>query len=294
MNEIVITQHEGNIEFNFDAIKEYLDGQLEAYRKLVFTEDSKKDAKNTVAELRKQKADFAECVKAAKKQYLLPLDAFLAKAAEISDMFDVPIAFINEQVAVFEAKRIEEKKAHIVELYEEIIPEEDIREYLPLKKIYNSKWENATTTDKAIKEEMMNTKLNVKSSLQTLNAMDSEALQKALDTFKLTLDINQALAVITSYENQKKEILAREEERRKREDEERIRREEREKAAAEEAAEKEKAAAVEEAKAEVIDSLIPEAGGAEKKYIYNITLTKDAKEKLERFMDSVGIEYEQF
>ena len=56
------------------------------------------------------------------------------------------------------------------------------------------------------------------------------------------------------------------------------------------------AAAVEEARAEaaqeVVDSLIPELEGKTSTYEYQMRLTEDAKEKLEMYLDSVGIEYE--
>ena len=61
-------------------------------------------------------------------------------------------------------------------------------------------------------------------------------------------------------------------------------------------AEEEKAAAVERAKAEaaqeVINSLIPDDGDETELYEYRISLSADAKEKLEMYMDSVGIEWE--
>ena len=47
-----------------------------------------------------------------------------------------------------------------------------------------------------------------------------------------------------------------------------------------------------EAAQEVIDSLIPDADEDTCLYEYRIALSADAKEKLEMFMDSVGIEWE--
>lgn len=43
----------GTIDANFDSIKAALAAELDTYKKMVFTEDSKKDAKDTVAYLRK-------------------------------------------------------------------------------------------------------------------------------------------------------------------------------------------------------------------------------------------------
>ncbi len=61
-------------------------------------------------------------------------------------------------------------------------------------------------------------------------------------------------------------------------------------------AEAEKIAAVEQAREdaaqEVIESFIPDIEGEENLYEYRISLSNDAKEKLEMYMDSVGIEWE--
>ena len=51
-------------------------------------------------------------------------------------------------------------------------------------------------------------------------------------------------------------------------------------------------AAKEEASQELVESLIPDVGGESSLYEYRISLTEDAKQKLEMYMDSVGIEWE--
>lgn len=287
MSEILVAQ--GSLEYDFEAAKEYLNGQLELYRGMVFTEDKKKEAKETVAELRKEKKAFQDRCKEVKKEYLKPLDDFMDKASKLSDMYDEPINFINDQISAFEAERIAEKRKAVSDIYDEFVPEEDIREIIPLTKIYDSHWDNTTFSMNSIKDGIMGYKETVKNGLTTLKSMNSEAEDKALETFKQTLDLTKAILVITDYEAQKREIVERERARIKAEEEERIRRDERAKIAAEE----EKAVAVEQARAEVVDFLTPKDIEAPvKRYIYNIALTPDAKEKLETYMNSVGIEFD--
>ena len=200
---------------------------------------------------------------------------------------------------------------------------------IPLKKIYSPKWENAGTREKAIREEIGNAAANARQAVETIREMHSEAGEEALQVYRDTLNLSDAVAHINSYERQKQEILAREAERRHREELERIRREERErveaerrakeereaalrraeeekaaalrkaeeeKAAALRQAEMEKAAAVEQAREEaaqeVVDSLSPELDGDTVTYEYRMELTEDAKVKLEMYLDSVGIDYE--
>ncbi len=304
-NVVVVTQESGVIKCDFEGAKLYLRNRLEEYQGAVFTEDSKNIAKKVVANLRKEKKAFADRVKEVKTEYMAPFTQFEAQAKELIGMYDEPINFINSQVEDFEQKRRAEKQDLIQTIYAECIG--DMREYLPLQKIYNSKWENATCKKKDIYEEIMNAVNSVRTSVQTIMGMRSEAEEAALNRFKEDLSLSNAIAFINNYEQQKAVILAKEQERQRKEEEERIRREERERLMAEQRAQEEKEAAlrkaeeekqqaIEAAKAEaaqeVIDSFIPEVAGATSLYEYRVALTADSKEKLEMFMDSVGIDWE--
>jgi hypothetical protein len=303
-NNVVITQQGTVINCDFESAKAYLRGRLNQYNGVLFSEDMKKDAKQTVADLRKEKKELIDRVKDVKKEYMRPFDEFNAQAQELIEMYDEPINFINEQVADYERKRIEEKKVIIRELYEEFIGcDELMKEYLPLEKIYNPKWENATTNRKAICTELDDYLTKTKEAIQSIKAMNSDVEEIALNMYKETFDTTKCILYINNHERQKAEILAREQERIRREEEERIRREEREKMEAERKAQEQiemlrreaeidKERAVAEAQQEVVDSLIPNLEGQSNLYEYRMSLTDDAKEKLEMYLDSVGIEWE--
>lgn len=162
--------------------------------------------------------------------------------------------------------------------------------------------------------EIMEASEKTRKDVEVISRMDSEGVPAALSMYRTNLDLTEAVSYINSYEKQKQEILIKERERRQQEDEERVRRHERERILAEQRAreaeetaetekeealkraEMEKAEAVEQAKAEgareVFDSLIPDIGDETALYEYRISLSDDAKEKLEMYMDSVGIEWE--
>lgn len=311
--EVQVQQQAGKITCDFEGAKAYLSARLDEYRNVVFTEDSKKDAKATVASLRKEKKAFADKVKEVRDEYMKPLQEFADKAKELVDMYDQPINFINDQVTTFEQHRIEEKKEQIKELYLECLG--DMQEELPLNKIYNSKWENATMNPTQIHREMMDRKESVKQGLDAIRQMHSDVEEKAIAMFLSSFDLTKTILYINQYEQQQKEIIAREQERIRREEEERIRREERMKLEAEQrerealekaerekqeaiaTAEAEKHAAVqqaiEETAQEVIDSMIPaDLDGESNLYEYRLALTADAKEKLETYLTSVGIDWE--
>lgn len=293
MNEIKIYQNGGSINCDFETAKKELKDELELYGRTVFTEDTKVQAKNTVANLRKQKKAFQDEILSAKRAWMKPFEDFQAKANELLDMFDEPIVFINNQIDEFERRRIEEKKKLIELIYADIV-EEEWRETIPLQKIYNGRWENATYTEKNIREDIFGVYKKVKDGINTLKLMQSDVEKEAIDIFLKTFDITPAILHITSYAKQKADIMAKEAERIRKEEEERIRNEERNKIAAEQEKAKAVEVAKEEARAEMVEALTPtQTDEPEIIYTYRIKLTQDAKEKLEMYMNSVGIEYEE-
>ena len=92
-----------------------------------------------------------------------------------------------------------------------------MKEYLSLEKIYDPKWENATTTEKSIKEAINKAVDKVKTDVDVICGMRSESVGKALEKYKDTLNLQECIQYINKYEEQKAEILRREEERKKQE-----------------------------------------------------------------------------
>lgn len=207
----------GTIDANFDSIKAALAAELDTYKKMVFTEDSKKDAKDTVAYLRKFNKALDDKRKEVKKAYMAPCDAFEVKVNELKKQVDEPIKFINEQIEEFERKRVEEKRALIKDIYTGIAAEHaEAAEYLPLQKIYDKRWENATTTKKAITEAITERMTRVETDLTTIRSMESEYEDKGIERYKATLELSVAIATMNQFQKQKEEILRREKEREER------------------------------------------------------------------------------
>ncbi len=313
--QAIITQENATITCNFEQVQKAIQDKLAQYKGAVFTEDSKTYAKKEVASLRAEKKSLQENMREAKKQYMVSWNDFEVQAKKLISLYDEPINLINGQVQAFEKKRIAEKKKLISEIYQSV--PKKVQDYIPLARIYNSKWENATYREKDIQKDISEITEKILSDLATIQAMESEAVPKALKQYKSSLSLADAMAYISNYERQKQEILAHEQERKRREEEARIRREERKKLQAEQKAkaaleaarqaelEKEEALrhakeeqelAIERAKAEAaqktIESFIPDMEGGTQLYEYRISLSDDAKEKLEMYMDSIGIEWE--
>lgn len=237
--QVVVNQKAGAIEWNYDEIKAALQERMDLYKDAVVTEDGKTMAKKEVAALRNMKKAIDEKRKEVKNKCLEPYDEFNSKVMELMTIIDEPISLIDRQVKAFEEKRKEERRAAIRKIYDDRIG--GIRDFLPLERFYNAKWENVATSIKSIKEDIESIVSSTESAIQAISSMQSDAVPKALNMYKQNLDMAAAVAYINNYERQKLEILQAEERRRKEEEErkhqaeiERIRQEERKRIAEEE------------------------------------------------------------
>ena len=214
MLEVQISRNNGTIDFNFEDLKEALTAELELYKNLVFTEDTKADAKKTVAELRKLKKQISDKRIEVKKLYMQPYTDFEAKVKELDKLINEPITFISEQIDAFEQKRIKEKRELINEIYLELVSKrEDIAGYAELNRVYDSKWENASTSKKTIQEAITSYLDSVDNDIAAIESMESEYEAKALMRYKETGVLSDALLTIRQWEKQKEEILKAEEEK---------------------------------------------------------------------------------
>lgn len=247
----VITQERAKISCNFEQVKNAIEDTLSEYKGAVFTEESKPAAKKEVAKLRKDKKYFQDNLRDAKKVYMEPWDNFEVQAKELIAMYDEPINHINGQIQEFEENRIAKKKELIAQIYEELVTNgSELSSYIPLVRIYNQKWENATKKENEIRKEISDIAEKTQRDINTISSMGSEAVLKALDMYHARLDLNEAITYINSYEQQKREILEREHARKRAEEEERIRREERERMMAEQRAREEQERLLRQAEAE--------------------------------------------
>lgn len=314
MNELTlnIKQDPGVIELNFDEIEKALDAKLQEYKGAVFTEESKAFARKEVASLRKFKGKFEDARKSVKREWMKPYDEFEKRMKKLTAKIDEPINLINSQIDEFEKKRKTERRAEIKKIYEELAG--DMEEYCGLARIYDPKWENATTTLKAIKESISASVESARTAVQTISEMQSDAVEKALSIYKDSMDMAKAISYINNYEHQKAEIMRREEERRKKEEERRHREEEDRIRAQERAAierenqirEQVEREAEQSRKEEVLQT--PFGGGASDKagdevlpftqpdtktVFYRIVATEEDIQAIDMALDSIGVYYER-
>ena len=259
---LLVEQKNGSIETNSEEIKAALAAKMEEYKGMVFTAESQPEAKRTVASLRKLKKAMSDRRIEIKKTFMAPYTNFEAQVKELDKLIDEPIDFISGQIEEFERRRVEAKKAMICEIYTGIMAEHGtVMEYLPLDRIYDSRWENSTTAQKAITEAITAHVEHVEKDLDTIRAMESEFEDKGLAKYKATLELSDAITAMNQYQKQKEEILRRQAEEEQRKAEEEVRR------AAEE--EQRKAALVHEEP--VVPEVVPDVALEEEKAVRSAT-----------------------
>lgn len=243
--EVKVNKSLGTIESNLDAVKASIESYIKDYENYAVSEDTVKDSKQLVSDLRKQQKALDAERKQIKKDWNAPFTEWEKKAKDVIALYDKPILLINDQLLKFEEDRKSKKRADIRVAYVEVVAAIDmnneLEDYCPIEKIYDSKWENASVSMKSIKEEIQQKLEAVGMQIDTIRSMESEFEDKGLEEFKKTLNLQSAVKLMNQYKKQKEEILARQEEERKaKEERERLEAEQR---AAEEKAEAERRAA---------------------------------------------------
>lgn len=225
MNELQISVQleEGRILTNASELKERLAEYLADYKTAVFTEESKPILRAELAGLRKLRKAVDDRRKEVKEQSMRPYKEFEEEVKELLSAIDEPIKNLDSQLKEIEEVRIQKKKSAIEAVYKDIVMAGGMGDFLPLESIYSRKWENASTTIKAVKEEMQEIVDKACSELSIIQGMQSDVKEEAVELYKKTRNLTAAMAHINTYESNKAKALAAEEERRKAEEERRLR-----------------------------------------------------------------------
>lgn len=185
------------IEFNFDELKQEITEKTSAYVGLVYSDDQIKDAKKDVALLRKfTKALSDERIK-IKKDCLKPYEEFERKIKELDGIVAKAITNIDSQIKAVEERAKEEKQEAIKAFYNTT----QHPEWLPLEALFNSKWLNASTSMKAIEEEITTTLERINSDLDAIAKLPEYNFE-ALEEYKSTLHLGKAVVKANSLKEQ--------------------------------------------------------------------------------------------
>ena len=131
------------VNFNYQEMSEYAKKLAEEYKGLVFDEETVKEGKKTVAELKKIQKSVNDFKVKTKKELTESVSLFEAQCKDIISEFDEPINFISSQLEAFETERIRVKTLKIESIisqgYEQVGIEPKFQ-----KVEFKSDWTNAT------------------------------------------------------------------------------------------------------------------------------------------------------
>lgn len=289
----------GTIEDNLDLVEASIRQKLADYSQIVITEDSIQDGKKFLADIRKEKKSLDDERKAIKKAWMKPYEAFEARAKRIIDLYDEPVELIHSQLNTYEEDRKAAKRKDIREIYEFVSGKDaEISDWLPLEKIYDTKWENATCKDKTIREAIEQAFSQMKISISTIQFMQSVWEEDALKVLKDTGSLQLAIEKINVLTEQAKRIeearKAKEQAERERAELEAKEAEDKTKAADEAIAKVSQDKAVAEVSQEFIepeiDSTLPFA--AEKIMVLKVKVGENNFDLVKDFFETINIEYE--
>ena len=187
--EVKEYQLPAEIQFNFDEIKAEISEKLQKFENLVYTDEQIKEAKADRSSLNKLKKALQDEKIRRKKEYLKPFEDFENKINEIIKLIDAPVGLIDKQVKEFEEKKKSDKRIEIGAFWETT----EHPEWMTLARIFDERWLNATYTMKQIQADITGWINRANSEMETLEQLDSFSFE-AIDVYKRSLDINQAIA----------------------------------------------------------------------------------------------------
>lgn len=180
------------VVWNFEELHTALEMKLADYKERVYDETMIAEAKSDTANLNKLKKALSDERISRKKDFMKPFETFEEQVKELCGMIDEATSGIKAQLDEYEQKRIEEKRTAIRELFSEIASEYDALDFITLDKIFNDKWLNKSTSDKAIVEEITERFEKAIKDLEVIRKMPSYSFE-AEESYKTCLDLNTAL-----------------------------------------------------------------------------------------------------
>lgn len=212
--EVIVQQEVGVINWNFEQLKAAVADKMKEYEVKVYTDETVPAAKADVATLRKLKKSVSDKRIEIKKKCLEPYEVIEAQAAELTALLDKPIEKIAGQIDEYEAKRREKVKAEILAYMRVRFGNfaEDISKKLQFK-VYDPKWENATSTKKAWKDAIDKAADDTANDFAVLGELEEEFRDAALKEYGLNLSLSDTMIKVGEMRKQKEIILAKERER---------------------------------------------------------------------------------
>lgn len=195
-----------DIEFNYEELKNEITIRVAKYKTMVYTDNSIAEAKDDRAALNKWVKTVNDRRIELEKEYMKPFDEFKKQVNELLEIVKEPIKIIDDQIKEYELKQIEEKTEKIVEIFNKVFEDENIKKLVPLGKLWNDKWKNTTYKLKEIETEITTAYSNFEKGYRIITELKSPHENRLIDAYLRNLDIAEAMLEKTRIEDQEAQL----------------------------------------------------------------------------------------
>lgn len=195
-NELVIKNeiHKGEIVHNYMELKDRVSLMVKPYLGLVFTSDTAKDGKTTVAKLRKFKTDLDRERKNLKRQWMLPYLEAEEMMKDVISVIDEPIKEINDQIVAFDETEKREKIEAIEEAKALVLGETDYADFIfSVNWFDDPRWINKSINIKKVKESIIEKIDKVESDIGLINQTCGEFSSTIITEYARSGDVSGAI-----------------------------------------------------------------------------------------------------
>lgn len=204
--EVRVDQQIGLLDWNFEELNIALDGYLEKYKGLQFSDNEIKDAAKICADLNRLAKAINDRKISVKKEFCAPYDTFADQAMKLVNKIKVVRADIDAQVKDYKARQQEEKKAKICAWWDE-----NGKKTIPIEKIWNEKWLNSTCSEKEWQNDLNHINEKITSDIYAIAQIGDHAkVDFLLTDYLQTLDVSTSIA---NWDRMEKARIAAEEEK---------------------------------------------------------------------------------
>lgn len=207
---------ENGIE-DYDQLKAKVLEDVSVFKGIIISEDNLDEAPKWRAELNKKAKRISDFRIAFEKDFKKRIEKSTSQLKELASFYADASSNIDVQVKEFDEKRKQEKNAAIGKIYEDCI--EDMREFLPLEKLYNDKWGNKGFSLADIEKEIKSRVATTKDSIEAIQTLGTKYESQMISAYLARFDMSDALKKKAELE----QIDAEMERRRKAAEEEAIR-----------------------------------------------------------------------
>ena len=183
------------IEWNFEAVKQWVEDGLARYEGIVYDDSRIAEAKKDRATLNKLAQAIDGKRRDVKRLYLEPYEAFEVQAKELTGMIKDRVSGIDAQIKDYEAAKKAEKLERIkAECYEPMIGK--LAELVPYDRLHEPRWLNATCSMNEIADAMARKVIDINAGLDALGCLDLPAniVEQCRATFLKDFNLAAALA----------------------------------------------------------------------------------------------------